>query len=1012
MPKTTPLINNFTSGELSPLLKGRTDLNQYKNGVQTIENFAVMPYGGVIRSPGTVYVAGAKTDGNAVRLIPFQFSVTQSYMLEFGIDYIRFYKDQGQIVVTSAVGSALFDPTASYTLAAGDFVNVGDYISLNCGGTKRLFVNSIYGEDTSAITIGIETAGDDTLAVTYAAGVVTIKLADTTAAKNKGNLIQIALRASNVAVNDYVVTENAAYAAARPTAGISVAAAAMTSGDTIYHCIADVTGAVENTSKFPPIETAFWLAQTEYEIESPYQAGELYDLQFAQDADTMWIVHPNHQPRKLTRTAHTTWTLSLYAPTANPFNGAGKYPRAVAIWQLRVWFGGTNDDPQKIFSTKSDDYDDMTTGATDDDGLAYTIGSQQVNIIRWLMASKVLEIGTSGGLFSLSSGSTTTPVTPTNAVVIKETNIGCMTIAPKSIGNFTYYAQRNAAKIRQFSYDFDSDAYQAIDMTLVSEHILGVGGIVDMDYQQSPYNMLWCVRTDGQLACMTRLIDQEVTAWTRRTTDVGYESAKWPFVRKWTTNLAYPLGITVDYGTVYVANNLGWNVQKSSDVSGTFERAIGTFGTGQYEFLGVADVYLYDKEVYVSDNSNGNYIIQVFNPTGTGQRTWGTGGSGDDNYLLVGGLCVYNDEVYVCDRGNFRVKVTNTSGVYARKWGSEGTTNGLFKGCAYITVYDDEVYVTDDTLHRVQVFTTAGVYKRQWGESGSGDGQFNTPQGIAVDPDTGFVYVADSANTRVQVFDTSGNFIGKFGSSGTGDGQFTAPTGITIYGGEIFVVDAAVTSRVQVFNYTASKFKSVAVIPVDDGDDEVWVVTQRMVDGTNKTLIEYFKSFGCEDEKDAFFVDCGLTYDGVSTTGLTGLDHLEGRVVKILRDGKTHDDKTVSGGGITLDLPGSKVQVGLGYTSTIKLLPLEVGSAQGTSQGKIQRITKAIIRIYKSIGAKLGIVGTQDSLSFSAESLYTGDKELPFPIGHAQNPEVLISQEDPLPLTILGVTLFMDTKDV
>ena len=105
------------------------------------------------------------------------------------------------------------------------------------------------------------------------------------------------------------------------------------------------------------------------------------------------------------------------------------------------------------------------------------------------------------------------------------------------------------------------------------------------------------------------------------------------------------------------------------------------------------------------------------------------------------------------------------------------------------------------------------------------------------------------------------------------------------------------------------------------------------------------------------------------------------------------------------------MHVGLPYISTLRLLPLESGSAIGTSQGKIQRITKLILRLYKSIGAKIGITDTQHSLSFGA-ALFTGDKEKPFPIGHAQNPEVLITQEDPLPLTILGVTIFMDTKDV
>lgn len=88
---------NFTGGIWSPFLDGRTDLAKYGNSVKRLENMIVWPHGATQNRPGFRYIAGTKTNADVSRLIPFEFSVTQAYILEFGDQYIRFYKDQAQI---------------------------------------------------------------------------------------------------------------------------------------------------------------------------------------------------------------------------------------------------------------------------------------------------------------------------------------------------------------------------------------------------------------------------------------------------------------------------------------------------------------------------------------------------------------------------------------------------------------------------------------------------------------------------------------------------------------------------------------------------------------------------------------------------------------------------------------------------------------------------------------------------------------------------------------------------
>ena len=64
MPKVTLSKSNFTAGELTPRLFGRTDLGRYDNGAQTIQNFLVQPHGGLSRRPGTKFVREVKTSSN------------------------------------------------------------------------------------------------------------------------------------------------------------------------------------------------------------------------------------------------------------------------------------------------------------------------------------------------------------------------------------------------------------------------------------------------------------------------------------------------------------------------------------------------------------------------------------------------------------------------------------------------------------------------------------------------------------------------------------------------------------------------------------------------------------------------------------------------------------------------------------------------------------------------------------------------------------------------------------
>src|SRR3990167_10340 len=139
MPKASSIQTNLTAGELSPRMLGRVDVNKYANGAEQVQNFIVTPYGGAQRTPGTMFIGEVRSSAVAARLIPFQFSTSQTYMLELNNGKIRFYRNQGRIVETSVAitGVTQANPGVVTAVAHG-YSNGEDVVIASVGGMTRL----------------------------------------------------------------------------------------------------------------------------------------------------------------------------------------------------------------------------------------------------------------------------------------------------------------------------------------------------------------------------------------------------------------------------------------------------------------------------------------------------------------------------------------------------------------------------------------------------------------------------------------------------------------------------------------------------------------------------------------------------------------------------------------------------------------------------------------------------------------------------------------------------------
>ena len=231
MARVSTIVTNFRAGELSPRLEGRIDLDKYNEGAQTLQNMLVFPQGGVTRRPGT-YFAGAAKDGGKVRLIHFEYSDEQSYVVELGANYMRFFKDGGILTeaTVNITGATQANPVV-VTAASHGFSN-GD----------RVIINSVVG---------------------------------------MSQLNNREFTVANQTTNTFELS------------GINgTGFDAYTSGGTVAKIV---------------------------EVTTTYSVTDIFDINYAQSADVIYMAHKDHAPAKLTRTTATSFALTDVDFTDGPY---------------------------------------------------------------------------------------------------------------------------------------------------------------------------------------------------------------------------------------------------------------------------------------------------------------------------------------------------------------------------------------------------------------------------------------------------------------------------------------------------------------------------------------------------------------------------------------------------------------------------------------------------------------------------------------------------------------------
>lgn len=525
MAKASFPFSNFTAGELSPRLDGRTDVSKYFNGCKTLQNFVIHPHGGASRRPGTKFVREVKTSSNFTRLIPFEFNVTQAYILEFGENYFRIHKDGGTVisggnpvevatVYTSAqVSEIKFTQSADVMYLVHPSHPVQKITRTSHTAWTISEVNFLRGPMQDSNTT------DTTLTANNRTGSVTITASTSTfVATDVGRLVRLH--------DGFAKITNFA-------SGTSVTATVQENADGRTELMPSYTATTIRFYEGDPSSTGL-----EHNDRMTDTAGN-FIVEGFKVGQKVTITGASNGGNNVTNAliVQVTADTILFSPSVDLVNeAAGQsvtingvleadknfslgafsattgHPAAVSFYEQRLVFANTTAQPQTIFFSVAGSFEDFNDGINPADALIYTIGSNQVNVIRYLASGRVLIVGTSGGEFAVSASGTTEPISPTNAQIKRQANYGSANIQPIQVGNVTMFVQRASRKIRELVYNFDEDSYQAPDLTVLAEHITE-SGITELAFQQEPDNVVWCVLTNGKFVGMTYRREENVVGW-------------------------------------------------------------------------------------------------------------------------------------------------------------------------------------------------------------------------------------------------------------------------------------------------------------------------------------------------------------------------------------------------------------------------------------------------------------------------------------------------------------------
>lgn len=507
MAKALLMQTSFNGGELSPMIAGRPDVAKYTNGCERMSGFLPTIQGPAITCPGFRFVAEVKTSSQRTWLQRFEFSAAESYQLEFGHLYIRFYANRGQ-VLNPTLPYEIVSPytSAALTSADGTFalrcVQTGDTVYIVHPDYPPQLLSRFAPTNWTIAPVAFSpppfkalNIAATTVYASAATGSVTLQAS--------AAIFSAAMIGSFVYLGEKDVRDSPLWEAGKV---IALPANRRSDGKNYQALNAATTGGVKPTHTTGAVFDGDTGVQWQF-LDPGYGWAKITAYT---DADTVTATVVSQIPAGAVGSGNATTRWALEA-----WSAADGYPTAVTFFRERLTFsrGST------IWWSVTGDFTNFATEIqgeiTADASFERTLASDRVNDIVWMAPGDVLLIGTAGDEWAITESTTTDPFGPGNCKTKRQSTYGSSSVLPVVVANDTIFVQKSGRKVRAMEFLYSDSPIKSPDVSVFAEHLTR-GGIVDVCFQQEPFSIVWMARGDGMLVGMTFDREQDVVAWHRR----------------------------------------------------------------------------------------------------------------------------------------------------------------------------------------------------------------------------------------------------------------------------------------------------------------------------------------------------------------------------------------------------------------------------------------------------------------------------------------------------------------
>lgn len=530
---------SFAGGEITPEMYGRLDNVKNQTGLALCRNALVLPHGPASKRPGFGFVNVAHDFGHAVRALPFAFSASQSMVLEFGHQYLRFHTGGATLLeaaqaITSIASSVVTQPAHGYV--AGDVVYIGNRFLLVAAvpdANTYSVVDTISG--ASVTPSGATAARVYKITTPYAAAdLFALKFTQDADVLTISHPSYATRELRRLAATNWTLTAPALGTATAPPTGLvvtPVAGSGTSYAKNHYYKVTTVVDGVEES-----LPTAAVLGTVDLTLPGAYN-GMNWVAPVGVTSPTFRVYKATGGPDRIFGYIGETSGLNFiddniipdYSSTP-PFDvlrldTAGNYPAAVTYHDQRRVFGGPTSNPQAIFMTRVGTESDLSVSypAQAKDAISIRIKAQQQNAIRHLVPLSDLLALTAGGVWRVYS-SDDGALLPANVAARPQSFDGCSDVRPLLTGSAVLFVENTGKRVRDIAYSNEARGYITDDRSILAPHLFNRYTLADAAFQRNPDKIAWFVRDDGTLLSMTYMPEQQVFAWSQHVTDGAFES--------------------------------------------------------------------------------------------------------------------------------------------------------------------------------------------------------------------------------------------------------------------------------------------------------------------------------------------------------------------------------------------------------------------------------------------------------------------------------------------------------